>query len=231
MKKAAVWLDNFWYHYKWHTIIAAFFVAVGVICTVQLVSRQSYDAYIMYAGGGVVFGEDEQAVKRALEYVCDDYDGDGEKNLCLTVITVLSDTELEEKQDEAASDGDKIGYNTADRATALKNFDLEMMTGNSYLCIMSKYMYSRCDGQGRFVPLSDIFDEVPQSADDEYGIRLADTEFGRYFSAAFASMGEDCVVCLRRQSLSDAQSERSPEEYEKYAQILRNIASFRLKGE
>ena len=25
------WLDNYWYHYKWHTIVVAFFIFVGIV--------------------------------------------------------------------------------------------------------------------------------------------------------------------------------------------------------
>ena len=44
------WLDNFWYHYKWHTIAVIFVLAVAIVCTVQLVNRSDYDAVIAYAG-------------------------------------------------------------------------------------------------------------------------------------------------------------------------------------
>ena len=48
-KKALKWLDNFWYHYKWPTIIAAFFIAVFAICIAQAVTRSEYDMYVRYA--------------------------------------------------------------------------------------------------------------------------------------------------------------------------------------
>ena len=42
MKK---WLENYWYHYKWATIISAFFITVAVICIVQIASKKNYNIY------------------------------------------------------------------------------------------------------------------------------------------------------------------------------------------
>ena len=44
------WLENFWYHYKWHTIASVFVLLVVTIITVQMCTRTTYDAYIVYAG-------------------------------------------------------------------------------------------------------------------------------------------------------------------------------------
>ena len=34
--KVLRWWDNYWYHYKWHTIIGLFFVFVIVFCVILL---------------------------------------------------------------------------------------------------------------------------------------------------------------------------------------------------
>ena len=43
MSKFLKWLDNYWYHYKWHTIIVAFFLIIGIISTVQIFNRETYE--------------------------------------------------------------------------------------------------------------------------------------------------------------------------------------------
>ena len=45
------WLENFWYHYKWHSLIAAFLIFTVTVCTVQMCRKESYDMHILYAGG------------------------------------------------------------------------------------------------------------------------------------------------------------------------------------
>ena len=43
-------LDNFFYHYKWHTVAALFLAIVIIVCSLQTCSKESYDVEIMYAG-------------------------------------------------------------------------------------------------------------------------------------------------------------------------------------
>ena len=48
-----------------------------------------------------------------------------------------------------------------------------------------------------FVPLAEIFDVVPDSAVDAYGIRLYDTPFAQYFTISHI-FPEETIVALRR---------------------------------
>ena len=44
------WLDNFWYHNKWKTIIVSFLLLTLIVCAVQFAGREDADIYILYAG-------------------------------------------------------------------------------------------------------------------------------------------------------------------------------------
>ena len=48
--KFSLWIENFFYHYKWHTIGVAFVLIVVLICTLQMCDKTSYDMLIVYAG-------------------------------------------------------------------------------------------------------------------------------------------------------------------------------------
>ena len=41
------WLDNYWYHYKWPTIIISFFAIVLIVVIAQMVNRPKYDIVIL----------------------------------------------------------------------------------------------------------------------------------------------------------------------------------------
>ena len=43
-------LDNFFYHYKWHSIVALFLVVVLTVTLVQACSKETFDVEVMYAG-------------------------------------------------------------------------------------------------------------------------------------------------------------------------------------
>ncbi|MBR5314827.1 MAG: hypothetical protein IKU45_05400, partial [Clostridia bacterium] len=50
MNKTLKWLDNFWYHYKWHVIIGLFVIVFLVVAIGQMIDKDKVDAYVMYAG-------------------------------------------------------------------------------------------------------------------------------------------------------------------------------------
>ena len=73
-------LENFWYYYKWHTIVSLFLAFVIVVCTVQACSREKEDIRIIYAGGSYVEGEYHREISKALSSVLpEDFDGDGKE--------------------------------------------------------------------------------------------------------------------------------------------------------
>ena len=81
-------LDNFWYHYKWHTIITLFVVIVITVCAVQCAGNTDYDIQVLYAGnhhfartasdGG--FSDYLETVS-SFSDLADDYNEDGEVNV------------------------------------------------------------------------------------------------------------------------------------------------------
>ena len=44
------WIENYFYHYKWHTVIALVVIFAIVICSLQMCEKTSYDLHVMYAG-------------------------------------------------------------------------------------------------------------------------------------------------------------------------------------
>ncbi|MBQ8696509.1 MAG: hypothetical protein IJ519_02210 [Clostridia bacterium] len=229
MNRLIKWLDNYWYHYKWHTLIVSFFLVVGVICTVQMLNKEEYDVYALYSGGKYFTVDEQKAVEEAFSYVIEDYDGNGEKNACLTRIVVLSAEELKQKQEEANAENENLAYNFESRTDAIEQLSMELMTGQSYVCFFSEGMYDQVKDKDRFVTLDSIFDTVPEGAVDECAVRLSETNFGSYFSEALSVMGEDTVVCLRKISVQDAGSDKKTEEYENHTEFFKKIIEFKVK--
>lgn len=78
-------IQNFWYHYKWHSIVSIFLVAVVLVCTLQLCSKTEYDSYILYAGSKNIGRTAEDGdvaeivtVISSLKRIAEDYDENGE---------------------------------------------------------------------------------------------------------------------------------------------------------
>lgn len=70
-------LENFWYHYKWHTIA---FIAVTVVLSVliaQMVKKNDPDYFIIFATQNYVPSTATDKIKAELETYGRDIDGDG----------------------------------------------------------------------------------------------------------------------------------------------------------
>ena len=81
-------IGNFFYHYKWHTIIGLFLVFVFVICSLQFCSRESYDVHVMYAGPKGLVSAQTHAAAVSLEGIARDYNGDGEVKVSFNTLYI-----------------------------------------------------------------------------------------------------------------------------------------------
>ena len=99
--KFGTWLENFLYHYKWHTIVALFLIVTITICSVQMCSKDSYDVYVMYAGSRDIKSMKNEGdvsefskVYKSLTEVTEDFDGNGENMPSLEALYMLSSEEI-----------------------------------------------------------------------------------------------------------------------------------------
>ncbi len=73
--------QNFWYHYKIQTVMAAFLVAIIAIVTVQCATREKYDFSIMYFSFNAAAPVQLQKAEEYFEKRATDVDGNGEVNV------------------------------------------------------------------------------------------------------------------------------------------------------
>ena len=190
-------LENFWYHYKWHTVITAFIVFVIALVSVQLITKADYDVYVLYAGDHKISNlasdgdlPEHQRIVSSLGRVCDDRNGDGSIDVNLQNLYVLS----AEQRGALGSD------NTSDLSLTLsdtKTFENMLVVGNYYLCFVSEEVFFETDAiydGAIFEPLEKY--ATDESIDYEYasprGIYLRSLPF-----AQFIDLPDDTVVCLR----------------------------------
>ena len=176
------WLDNYWYHYKWHTIIIGFLLLVVIVSTAQCASVEKTDVTIAFCGNAALGEAEMEGISKVLGDVCPtDVDGNGEKTVALGQFSIFSEAQLTENftyYDEESGEYklDKNSFNSAkahntERIKTLQNY---IMTGDCALYLVSEYVYSemfhgkvQVDGS---VPLRDTslyrtFDAVKQLPD------------------------------------------------------------------
>ncbi len=181
-KKALAWLDNFWYHYKWHTIIVVFLVTVFTICTVQMVTRESYDMYVRYVGNGVITETQYKDMENSLENLGGDVNGDGEKAANFAQVPYVSEDDNPYKND--------INAGAKETMTG-------MIVQPYYIYIMDKGAYEIFKQENVYTPLNQIFSgDVSDIAFDDCAIYFKETSFYKN-SPGMEWVKDDTLILLK----------------------------------
>ena len=189
------WLDNYWYHYKWHTIIVAFVLILTLIIIFQQIRNPAKDTLVTYCGPMGFLSEETEELREALNRIMpEDFDGNGEKYTEIVRYQVYSEQELQ--ADKEANDGMgtvNLSYNTKQ----LSDFNNFMSFGECSVYILSEYMYEylKANKGGLLKPLADVLGELPENAYDEYAVRLKDTAYYA-MEPALQQLPEDTLICI-----------------------------------
>lgn len=225
--KIGKWLENYWYHYKTQTIIALVAIITLVICTVQMLTKEKYDFYTIYAGPQILAVQDITYIQRGIAAVAEDYNGDGEVKVALNDIVMLSPEELEAaKEDGAVFNGEFLQQ-------TMTEYYQEIFAGDAVICFLSPYMYEIVHQENGFLPLADIFgaDNIPDSAYDDCGIVLSKTDFGKSFNG-IDDLPENTIVCIRRIStLKNFKGAAKTEKHHAaYVELFRAMVEYQKPG-
>jgi hypothetical protein len=196
-------LENYWYHYKWHTIAAIFIIAVVLICTLQMCSKTEYDVQIMYATGKPVsrYSEsgdmpDYNKIVSSLMNKTADFSGDGEVNVSFVDKYVLTPEQMAELEANLQP-GEEIPYSLLMQNA--NDIGEMMVYGDFFLCFLSPEIYEQYRSKSE-VDMFYNLREVGAGLDDscfysDSAIKLSSLEF--YNESGISSMPEDTLICLR----------------------------------
>lgn len=177
-------MSNFWYFYKWQTIVGVILVIGIIVSLLQLADNTTPDAAIMYVGPSYLTVTDKKTIGESAQTYMIDYNGDGEKVLTLLDINVVT------------ASGELAAYAYQMNAEAQKRFTTEVVAGDSLIYILEKSFYDILVEQNRLAKLSDVLDAdmIPEGS-DEYGAQVKDLPF--FTQEGFSSFPDDAYVCIR----------------------------------
>lgn len=227
-------LDNFWYHYKWHTIVGLFLIFVITICSVQMCTKEKYDVHILYSGSYEIdrtskdgnFPEYGTFIS-SLKKVADDYDQNGNITLSLKDLFMLSDEEIEQIQKADSS----VEIN---RSLLIENKSIlseTLIYSDYYVCLLSPSVYNEykvIDGVEMFSPLSEY---AQNDTDIEYysdsAVYLSSTGF--YSLPGICNLPEDTLVCLRNVSAfaNHFNEKESKEARKRSVDVIKKIINYK----
>ncbi|MBE6666472.1 MAG: hypothetical protein E7603_09715 [Ruminococcaceae bacterium] len=217
MSKFLKWLDNYWYHYKWHTIIVAFFLIIGIISTVQIFNRETYDAYVMYVGGEEIPDTKYYDIMQSLKAVSSDYDGNKEHKINFGKMAFISDPE-----NNMAS--------TINSPTV--QFLSNLVVQPYYIYLMDVEVYKLYKDSGVFVPISELMTDVPEDwYYDETAVYFDKTDYANSF-AGVDKLGENTLLVIKIMPYASSKRVAAAERtsYENHLDMLKNILSYRKNG-
>ena len=223
-------LENFWYHYKIHTIALICVIFIFSIVMLQTCSKVSFDGYILYAGPHELkqnAGGSYVTAVSSLKRVCGDYDNDGATNVALLNLFVINN----EEADELLTKNPGMEINSSLVTEDSETLHQSLLYGDYYVCFLSERIFleyeERYEGK-LFVEVSEyLSDGVEYSLATKRGVYLSSLPF--YSLPEIENLPEDTVVCLRR--LSEVSSvfgkSENAKNFSRGEQIFKNILSYK----
>lgn len=224
-------LENFWFYYKWHLLVALFVILVIIVVVNQMSVKDSDDIVIMTAGPYKPTATQRKEIVTAFEQILpSDFNGDGEKAVGIAHTEVYSKDQLIEYQNKYKEEnGVTPVINTSVNSENLKGFHNLIMAGEYSVCIIDKWLYEDVREAGGFKPLAELYPQgVPSCAVDEYAVRFKDTEFAKSFSC-FEDLPDDTLLCIRTESVMGSifNKKESDEKYLFAEQMFKAIIDFK----
>ncbi|MBE6597168.1 MAG: hypothetical protein E7641_05805 [Ruminococcaceae bacterium] len=189
------WLENFWYHYKWPTIIVSFFVIVFLVCTLQMCTKEEEDFTVLYAGPAYLSSEDTSGIEDVMNFIMTESLGEnGSNKTGLVSYHIMSKAQILAAE-ENGSYVDR-SYNTTNN----DNYYDYIMTGETSVCILDPELYANLVSNERLMKLDEALGYHCEDSEDGYGIKLSSLDIYEAYGA-IKKLPEDSVVCVLRPPL------------------------------
>lgn len=221
--KTREWFENFWYHYKIQTLLAAAAVIFLTVVGVQIATKESYDLYVLYAGQANInqSGSSGNAVVKEMEKGFADISGDSELKSTVQSFVWVNDSLVEEYRKN------DVSVNIQSNRQMLQTAIDAIASGKSSLMLLDRNIFEQIRDMGALEKLSDVLGYAPEGALDDYGIRISDTVFGREY-AGFNELPADTVLCVRNQqnSFSLVGKSTGGEKWERQLDVFRSMMDY-----
>ena len=221
--KLESWLDNYWYHYKWPTIIVAFFLIVFLVCTLQLCTKESSDIMITYAGSAYLKTDQQVMLENALEKALpEELAGKKEVTTGVNSYYILSKEQIEKLQNQTDEEGYKIDPGQAFVTEEMSTFTKYIQTGDTTILILEPWIYAELFENGetdKLVSLQEALGAKPEGANDDYSVRLGDTKLYQK-NPQLNFLPEDSLICCLKNDISSKKKQALQiEAFKVYAQL------------
>lgn len=217
--KFGEWLENYWYHYKWPTILGVFALFVLMVGVVQCTTRTEADVILMYAGPeSLSLDEIRDLEDSAAKILIEDYNGDGKKYVQhLENVVLAEDYTVEDLSGEQQV--------VIDKQEQIERYVTQVAAGDAQVYFLSEDVYRELSRQNVLTPLEEIFDSVPIENFDSCCFELG--SLGIYEMPGFSALPEKTYVCVRTaKTLGVLDVEQARAEHEWAVAFFRALVSY-----
>ncbi len=231
--KKAGFFENFWYHYKWHSIVALFLVFVIAVGVGQMATKTTPDIYIMYAGPH--YYENTTALMGAFKATMPkDYNDDGEKIVNILQTVNFTEEQIQLKKEEADRLADEaednaqyeFSFDYSFNAQEYEKFRNEILIGESVICILDPSLYEEVKGDDLLLTLEEALGYTPDSAYDEFAIKFKELAFAKKYKV-FDSLPDDSLLIIRRvTAMSSVKGQKAKQRHEDHVDYFKAMVEF-----
>ena len=154
-------IQNYWYHFKWHTILSVFLIVVIAVSVTQCVNREKQDMIVVMFAYSMVADSQMSRVEEYIEQYATDIDGNGK--VAVQVVNCsfnqksgnrqYAQAVLQKVQAMIATEPKAILYIVDENAEKYINTITENGVFESETKLLSEEFYSKCGGTEEYETL------------------------------------------------------------------------------
>ncbi len=201
--RAGKWFENFWYHYKFQTLAAAFAAIAILICVVQCAVKPKNPTFSICYAGKLNFGismsgsaPTQHTIKNALTPLAADIAEEDNEKKIEDLISLYGYTIDDSSQDATVLDLSRQNK---------ENLRAELDAANAYIFLLGEdvyhtYAFSPSDKAPYMVPVAPYLPANAEAAgyritSDGYGVYLHSTPLAEI--SGFKELPQDTILSLR----------------------------------
>lgn len=225
MNKTMKWLDNFWYHYKWHVLVGLFIVIFLIVAVGQMVNKEKVDAYVMYAGPTSFMPSEIDEMQKAFKEIMPDLNGDGKKIVEFINIVYMNDEDIEKNKKQAEIDGVEYKPDLEFIAQQKQKYKLQLAAGDAYILLLDPDTYSEDYEIGMYNKLSELGIESEYAYDDS-SLKFKETDYGKFYPV-FEKLPEDTLLTFRALNVTgEARGKSEQKKYDNQLELMKKMLEF-----
>lgn len=204
MERFKKWFENYWYHYKWQTLIALVFIVTFAIGFGQIVAeKNSYDVYALYGGAKYLEKAPHDEIVNILTDAAEKVGGselskDDEKDVNLQMLIYLTDEQIAAQKAEVEAAGEIYTFDYLENNNVFQTFMKQLVSGENVIMFLDPSMYATAEENEALYKVQDILGrKVPGLNESGTGIVLGESGLVEKYPA-FAAIPQESIVCFRQ---------------------------------